>query len=54
LETPDLVEKWLPKYRTWFERRPVEGREFLVIFATVKGGWEFYRYHQTAGFKEMQ
>jgi hypothetical protein len=52
-ETPNLAKKWLPDYQKWFERRPVEGREFLVIFATVKGEWEFYRYHQPTGFKEM-
>jgi hypothetical protein len=52
LETPDRVDKWLPKYKTWFERAAVSGREFLVIFAMVSGDWEFYRYLPT-GFQKI-
>ncbi|MCX6842960.1 MAG: hypothetical protein NTX53_11835 [candidate division WOR-3 bacterium] len=52
LKTPDRVDKWLPKYKTWFERAAVSGGEFLVIFATVMGDWEFYRYQPT-GFQKL-
>jgi len=48
----DSALEWLHKYKSWFEQAPVDDRAFLVIFATVAGGWEFYQYRPD-GFQRL-